>query len=292
MPGAALHLFYAHRALQRWRLEPSFAASGLHDPRVVEAFLQGAVAPDMGYFCPGTRPISDLTHRSRCADLAREMVQRAATPLQRAFAWGWVTHLLADVAVHPLINRATAELVGAGSSRPLTAAERPASHLRVELGLDAYLQARHPELRHCGFGAALTIPELGFLFEAYRRTHGEAIDAGDVARAYRAMLRLTPLLLALGRVTGVTQGVRRRLGSTTGAGAATTAGAGGEEAGEGRLAVIRSFVTHVSPRPWLVRAVRECTRTFGEGFLAHQLSALRDLENLDLDTGGRALQRA
>ena len=61
--------------------------------------------------------------------------------MERALAWGWATHVLGDIWIHPLINQATAEHVSGQRSPGLTYADDPINHVRVEIGLDASLPA-------------------------------------------------------------------------------------------------------------------------------------------------------
>src|SRR5262245_18199805 len=108
MPGVTLHLHLADRSLRHWRAENS-APFPLDDPAALEAFRHGAFGPDLGYFPGGPTALSDLAHAHRTGDLCRALVQGARTALERAFAWGWVGHVLADLSVHPLIGCAVGE---------------------------------------------------------------------------------------------------------------------------------------------------------------------------------------
>jgi hypothetical protein len=237
----------------------------------------------MGYFRGGGRRISDLAHRVRSADLARAMLRHANDPVQTAYAWGWVTHMLADVAVHPLINRATGELIDGRLDRVIVAAESPASHLRVELGLDAYFQTHHCVSYGARFGAAIPRARMRFLSAAYQLTYGDGPGLDELFGAQIAILRLAPLLLALSRLFGeVHRGLRR---CAEPAALRQAAYADDEAGAEGALAILRSFLNPVAPRPWLVREVGSVVRGFADTFLDHYHSRLRELANYDLDTG-------
>lgn len=243
----------------------------------------------MGYFAPGLRWLSDMIHRSRSADLARALLAEASDAVQKAYAWGWLTHVLADAAVHPLINRAAGELIDCTGGRPLMPADHPAMHVRVELGLDAYVAARAAELLG-GSRATRSGPEdMTFLVTALQRTYGAVVRPEDVVRGHRAMQRLVPLLLALGRVTAVATWMARRWRPIR------ELAAGGSRDRfapvESYISLAGAFVSPVPPRPWLIAAVRRRTRHFGEEFLLHVDTGLRELGNHDLDSGASLDER-
>jgi hypothetical protein len=197
MPGFVVHLVCAERVLQRWRAEPIPAPFGLDDPSVVEAFLQGAIAPDMGFFVKGNRRISELAHRTRSADLARALVRSARTPVERAYAWGWVTHLLADISVHPLINATAGKIVHGDTDRPLAPSDDPGLHLRIELGLDARFRDRLARSSWPLMRPVLTRWNIRFVARAYRDVHNRAVRASDLLAAHRAISRAASAVLAL-----------------------------------------------------------------------------------------------
>src|SRR5688500_15063891 len=121
MPGITLHFLLANRVLDRWRSAGPGSAGGKspderapfdpHCPRDCNAFLHGALGPDFGYMPGGHRLLSELAHRVRTGELAGRLIRSARTSLERAFAWGWLTHVLADRQIHPLIGRGVGELV-------------------------------------------------------------------------------------------------------------------------------------------------------------------------------------
>lgn len=280
MPGIVLHHLLAARTLDVWRAPPF----SLRDAPAVEAFFQGSLGPDMGYYVGGGLAISDVLHHAGSADLARAMLEGARTPLQKAYAWGWVTHLLADTAVHPLINRASAELIHGGTDRSLTAADDPAAHLRVEFGLDAYLQTRYPTPNRTRFRAPFSGLGVRFLARAYRRTYGHPISAAALLHAQLSAGKRAPLMLALTRLTaGMHRLVRRTRTPRVAVFHRTPEMDGSHE--DRRLALIRGLLTAVPPTPWLVRGVRRVMADFGGTFLEHYGTGLRKMENYNLDTG-------
>lgn len=61
------------------------------DPTVLNAFYHGGLGPDMGYF-PGTDPLlADLAQYVSSEGFARNLLSRASSELERAYAWGWVS---------------------------------------------------------------------------------------------------------------------------------------------------------------------------------------------------------
>jgi hypothetical protein len=95
------------------------------------------MGPDVGYFPGGDRFLSDLTHYVRTGQLACELVQQARSEVEAAFAWGWVTHILGDVLIHPLLNQAAGERLRGNRGRPLSYDDDPVIHVQFEVGTDA-----------------------------------------------------------------------------------------------------------------------------------------------------------
>lgn len=105
-------------------------------PRDHDFFIAGSWAPDLGVF-PGTVPlITDTAHYVRSGRLGRALWAQAQTSAERAFAAGWCLHILADVAIHPLINEACGERIFGDRHRPCSWSDSAEWHQRVEIGLD------------------------------------------------------------------------------------------------------------------------------------------------------------
>lgn len=193
MPNIATHLLLAGRVLRRWAAPGADAPFPLHDARARGAFLHGALSPDAGYFPRGDRLFSELAHLARTGDLARALVEEAHTSAQRAHAWGWLTHLLGDLAIHPLVNAAHGERVHGSRARPVTSTDDEAGHMRLEYGLDAALFAAFPEVEAMEVGAAPGAEDLGHVERAYRRVYGWSPTTAWMAAAHRVTGRMTRL---------------------------------------------------------------------------------------------------
>jgi hypothetical protein len=276
MPGVTLHLHLAERTLRHWSRQRA-APFPLGDQRAVDAFRQGAFGPDLGYFPGGPRALSDLAHAHRTADLCRTLVRLARTPVERAFAWGWVGHVLADLAVHPLLGCAVGELVHGTAARFVDGDRNPAAHGRVEAGLDAVYAARHPELRGGPSAAAFDEGSIGYLARAYGDTHGIELDPSALLRAHRAAMRRAAQGLALAALTARVVAARPTL--RTGQ-------------GEGRLrrriaasSLALAYLLPVTPPLWLLAAVRSVARAFPRTLTEACRSGAAQLENRNLDTG-------
>lgn len=282
MPHAALHFHLASRVLERWIDAPAAAPFEV-TPATRNAFLHGSLGPDMGYF-PGADPLlSSLAHSARTGALCRALAAEARSEVERAFAWGWVTHVLGDVAVHPLVNEACGELLR-GERVPVWGDDAGPAHLRVEIGLDAAYCARHPELGTIRLAPALGSHGVGFVARAYARTYGAAPAAGAILAAHRQVTRLAGALQALQQVSS------RAIGRGGGAvGWAIRAGAGLP------LQVIATFCppgspargmfTPVRPAKWLMDEVDDVITNFADWFDGHYRSRLQFLRDHCLDTG-------
>jgi len=282
VPGAALHFLLAGGVLARWRSAPVSAPFAV-GAATTNAFLHGALGPDMGYF-PGAEPLlSRLAHYARTGALCRALVNEAESEVQSAFAWGWVTHVLADVAVHPLVNDACGELL-LGRRTPLWGEDAGPMHFRVETGLDAVCCARNPHLRRIRLLPALDTAGVEYVRRAYRSVYGAAPAAEMVRRSHRQVIAFAGPLATLHSVAAVAVG---EPGGVVGQVVRATAGVplrlisafcpAGSDA--------RGLFMPVRPAGWLLAAVEGIVEGFTDWFEGHYVSHLQFLRDHCLDTG-------
>jgi hypothetical protein len=239
----------------------------------------------MGYYPGGDRLLTDLCHYVRPADLTRSLLRHARTDPERAFAWGWATHVVADACLHPLINRGAAELARGRGTPSLTYAEDPVAHVRVEMGLDGLLMVRDGRPAGTAGESGRSQDILRCLGEAYQETYGTRPDPARLTASYRALRRFGPWLLALGRINGA-----RLLGRRPAARLAPCRALVGllswTTSAVGRRSTFFAL-THVAPPPtWLLQEATVLVQTFATRFLEHYASQLSKLPNWNLDTGG------
>jgi hypothetical protein len=274
MPGCGIHLILASRVMA--------LAPGPADRAARAAFFAGALAPDMGYCPGGDRFTSDLAHYIRTGELTRSLAGSARDGTTAAFARGWATHVLADALIHPLINRAAGELVGGRPSGPLTIADDPAAHIRVEQGLDAVIVTRlGASALWPGGNRSFITPAVRLLRGAYAATYGVAPSDRALAASCRALARSVPLLLGYGRVVG------RWFARDDGWG--TAVGVAFRTAGVATTLVPRSpvyaLMRPAAPPGWLVDEILAMIDAFPARFAAVEARGLADLPDYNLDTG-------
>ena len=266
-----MHYLLASSVLGRWASRPWEASFPPGDQPAVNAFLAGCIAPDMGYFPGGDPLLSDLSHCVRTADLARNLLDGARTNEDRAFTLGWVTHVLADAWIHPLINRRAGEIAPGGSCESLSFAADPSLHMRIELGLDGSFLARGDLDRVPTPRPVYDAETIGFVAGTFARTYGVGIDPRVVLASHRASLRVTPWLIRLIRIasggTAVSYALRRASGIFPQGG------------------IPRNLLTLIAPPPWLMAEACEVLATFPERFQVCCESGLEDLPSYNLDTG-------
>jgi hypothetical protein len=282
VPGAALHFLLAGRVLARWRCAPITAPFDVTST-TCNAFLHGALGPDMGYF-PGSDPLlSRLAHYARTGALCRALVREAERDVESAFAWGWVTHVLADVAVHPLVNDACGELLR-GKRTPVWGEDAGPTHLRVETGLDAVCCARHPGLARIRLRPALDAGAIESIRRAFRAAYGAAPGAEALRRAHDQVTALAGPLAALQSVASAA------LAETRGVvGQVVRAGAGVPlrliSAFCPASSQARGLFSPVRPPAWLLEDVDMIEEGFADWFDGHYVSGLQFLRDHCLDTG-------
>lgn len=282
MPNFALHTLLASRVVERW--SHGAAPFDPSDPVSRNAYFHGAIGPDMGMYPGGDPLLSGLVHRMRSGQLTRTLIETARSDAERAFAWGWLTHVLADHQLHPAVNQVAAESLGWDAPRMQSPAQM-AAHVRVEMGLDAEYVARHPFLWDVRLRSAARPPLVGFLQVALFDTYGTWFDGAALLRSHRAVLRFhrhvvlvarhtarrwgarvppTPALRAVGAVMGVLQSVTSVVAPPT-----TVA-----------------FLDPDRPTPALRERVDDVIDRFPEMVDHHRATKLATLPDYDLETGG------
>jgi hypothetical protein len=277
MPGCALHLEMATRVLRFWTDCPAIRPFPPDQPRCRDAFLFGSLAPDLGYYPGGDRLFSDLAHYIRSGELARSLIAAAQTDADRALAWGWVTHVLADAWIHPLINQAVGEHIHGNRLPGVPYADDAAAHVRVETGLDAALPvvAGWPDPPAIGRApeASLFAP----VARAYQATYGFAPSCARLYSAHRIAIALVPALLLGGRIVG-----GRPAGHLN-------RWIHGSLAGVTRMCRPRGLLTALlnplPPPDWLLAEARAIVEAFTESFQTSYAEKLERLPDYNLDTG-------
>lgn len=149
--GGAGHYYVARASAERIMQSQGMRADfreALKDPLCLNAFCNGAIAPDLG--C-----LSDQSHHGDTSRLFTAMLGDAETALQQAqqlpdddpskpektkeamkgicFAFGWLSHCATDIAVHPKVNART------GDAYEFCDTSKKAKHAIIEIQLSRYL---------------------------------------------------------------------------------------------------------------------------------------------------------
>jgi hypothetical protein len=271
MPCATIHLLVADRLLDGWVEHPREAPIDATEPELRAAFLHGSLAPDMG-FIPGVdRLVSELSHYVRPIHLTRALLEGAETPLDHAFAWGWVAHVIGDVEIHPIVGRAVGERLYRDRGHRVDAAEDPETHVSVEVGLDVAFLLKHPDVSPPPRAPHFDRRRVGHFTGALARTYGVDWNAAHLVRGHGRAVRLTrrwPMALrALARARG--------------------AFSLGARVARARTAT-RGFFRPVPPPPWMVAEVGSAIETFPGRFRAMVREGLDSVPDRNLETGGPA----
>jgi hypothetical protein len=283
MPGITLHFLLAKRVLDRWRStgprsEP--APFDVRSPRDCNAFLHGALGPDFGYMPGGHRVLSELAHRVRTGELSGRLIRSARTSLERAFAWGWLTHVLADRQIHPLIGLGVGELVHGCRKTFVAGSTDLDSHVRVETGVDCVYALRDADARAVRLRPAFDEMSINFLAHAYAATYGFRPDKTSLLRSHHCVgLRVRQALTSIRAVASL---MDRSAASPVVSAALRTAR---------RLRLIApvsvAYLSPVRPGDWLMQAIDEAIPAHTDAFMKLYRDGGADIGDHDLDTGER-----
>jgi hypothetical protein len=283
MPGITLHFLLANRVLDRWRSagprsEP--APFDVRSPRDCNAFFHGALGPDFGYMPGGHRVLSDLAHRVHTGELSGRLIHSARTSFERAFAWGWLTHVLADRQIHPLIGLGVGELVHGCPKTFVAGTTDLDSHVRVETGVDCCYALRDASARSVRLHAAFDDMSINFLAHAYAATYGFTPAKASLLRSHNCVgLRVRQ---ALSSIRGVASLMDRSAVSSVVAAALRAAC-------KMRLIapVSAAYLSPVRPSAWLMNAIDEAIPAHTDTFMELYRDGGADIGDHDLDTGER-----
>jgi hypothetical protein len=235
-------------------------------------------------FVPGIdRFVSELAHYVDPADLTRSLFRQARTPDEQAFAWGWASHVLGDVFLHPGVGRAVGERLHGDRKRRMNAEEDLPTHVGMEVGLDLALLDRIPGIPSPPPDPFLDRTNGRFLGEALRATYKLPWDPAELVRNHRRAVFLTslwPRAIRLAAEGPSRPGLFRR---ATEPGLSVVRILGRRVAGGD--SPLRGFLTPLEPPKWLVDSVL----TFGEELPDILNRLVREgpqaLENRNLETG-------
>ncbi|TVP53474.1 MAG: hypothetical protein EA351_15360 [Gemmatimonadales bacterium] len=284
MPCATTHLHLADRVLSEWRRHPDrsplrLTLGGVNGSDPVRlAFLHGSLAPDMG-FVPGThRLISELAHYVTPVTLTRALLVEARTPEEVAFAWGWASHVLGDVVLHPLVGRAVGERVRGDRSVRMDAAEDVQTHVSLEVGLDMTLLGKSP-ISPPPADTFFHSRSIAFLGRALEGCYGVGWDGPILLRSHRRAVGLTrwwPRTLGI-----LARGRWGRGPGRWGLGPPLETARRLVSAGS----PIRGFLGPIQPQPWVVSEVMERAHAFPDDFQRWVDGGLAGVPDLNLETG-------
>jgi hypothetical protein len=242
------------------------------------AFMFGSLGPDLGYVPGGDGLLADLAHCVRSAHLARNLIAAAESDFDRALAWGWVTHVLGDIWIHPLINQAAGERVSGDRFPGSTFADDPLLHIRVELGLDAMLPVRggwHEPGASLGenTGRRAVAP----LVRAYHQTYDLDVSWTRMWVATHIASGFIPMMILAGRIVSgrpasqLAKWLHRRVASLS------------RRICPDRL--LGAVANPFPPQDWLIAEASAVVDAFPERFQPYFATNLEELLDYNLDTG-------
>jgi len=150
-----------------------------------------------------------MAHYVTTGDLARALVRESTGGIEAAFAWGWITHLLADVIYHPRINQAVARRGSHASDSHVTSlsyADDSVGHMRVEMGLDGFYSQKQPlEVRSIRLRPPFAHVD-NSLSRACQAAYGQLVAPGALLRCHQTSLRLSRWVQDVSSIIGSEMG--------------------------------------------------------------------------------------
>ena len=157
-----------------------FQGASEEDLRKAHAYAYGGcLIQDMGYYPPGNRFFSDLTHYVRSGDFAANLISESTDLTEYAFALGALAHYCADNSAHPLVNHCvglTFPKLRKKFGEKVTFEEDPKAHIRVEFGFDVSQISKNrysSQQYHDFIGFEVSKPVLE---RAFLKTYGMPLD--------------------------------------------------------------------------------------------------------------------
>jgi len=198
MAGIIFHTVIADRLIEEWS-EPS--GSLLSDPDCITAFHNGSWAPDQGCFPGGNAEITDLCHYQNSGDFCSCLLSLAESPKQKAFAWGWLSHYVADFLIHPAINRGVGELIYGDKTRSVAwEDDSEKEHQQIEIGLDAYIDYKLASKTYRPYDNVMQAQDLDFVSEAFQKIYGKAYSVEEIYSSLSAGLKGARTLFMISRI--------------------------------------------------------------------------------------------
>ncbi len=272
MPLTSVHVGLANVVIDGWAGDPEHAPFSPYLARNRNAFLQGSLAPDMGFFPGGVPLLSELAHNHRPPDLVRALIALAHTDAERAFAWGWLTHMLADVSIHPAIDACARRLLVAAGGDPDQDAEALAVyHTRIELGLDVHVRRRDPRIRRQRLAPCLDARSVDFVRRAYAVVYRVPFDSRWILRSHKSAARLTRVLSLLEHLHALATPERARGARSARRRVLRVLG---RAAGSRLPPRTRALLEPIAPPRALRRVVVQTATSFRETIRGHQVDGL------------------
>ncbi len=279
MPGIIVHTLLGNALLDHWQAAPGDAPFPASDESCRLMFLTGCSGPDMGMY-PGGKPLfSDLAHYVNSGKLAATLVAEARTNAERAFAWGWFSHVLADVQIHPLVNLGAGD---AGGTAPLSFVENPGLHIAIETAIDGYY---FPAFQKRGTARLQSVPGdfAQPLSRAYRAVFGEVVNETDVHATLDSWNRwhtasISMAANAANRLFDAPRSTSLLYGVTHRAARALTAAFA-------RRSAIHALTHPIRPSERVFQKIAEAITAYPNQFQQHATAGLDDFPDYNLDTG-------
>src|SRR6185312_8137787 len=131
----------------------------------------GCLIQDMGYYPFGNQMFSDMVHYVRSGDFVDALLAESTDLNEYAFSLGALTHYVADIVGHPVVNASVARefpKLGAKYGPIVTYAQDHKAHIRTEFGFDVVQVAKQrytSDSYHdfIGFEVAKPVLERAFL---------------------------------------------------------------------------------------------------------------------------------
>ena len=207
MAASYWHLFIANRFIEHLLTLKEYLPGVDSILKHQDSFLSGTQGPDLNFFPGGKAEISNLAHGGdkKPADLGRNLLSIASNDKEKAYAYGWLMHLVTDIIVHPLVHKMILETFTEKYGPETDISLNVVEHRRVEWGIDLYIiKSQQHKSKLLDLSSILKSTEdlKPFIQESFLETYQYELSLDTWQNAMEGMIKYVNLFYFIWKLSG------------------------------------------------------------------------------------------